>query len=751
MIKLILVLAALTYWNYSSYGQVDIPIGTWRTHFSYNDTRHIAVAGDLIYASSENGLYYFDKEDDSITKISKIDGLQGEDISALYYSEDYNLLLLGYTSGNLDVIRDRTIINIDLTSHSQINESKKINDIIGFQSHAYLATDFGVLSFDLEKLEVQETWREIGAGASALQVNQGIVFRDSLFLATDEGIIAANIVQNINLLDYQNWKRFGSSDGMNPAAAQVVALLGDKILAGISADALYLYDGNWQALELLVGSNYTFAIGGDRVAVIHDNQISFITSALQLQPLSHEMITEPREVIEDNEGNLWIADGENGLVSDLRESFQTYAPSGPYSNEVFRLHYYQDAVYALSGGYGAGLVPLESENGFYVYTNGEWNNYNSQSSDFGIPEFKDIVDVANSHGSQFLASAGYGLLQIKEDGEKIIIDENTAGSPLENLEAGQRRVMIPAVESGDNGLWVLNYGANNPLHLYKPDGTWQSFSFSLSVARYPVDILLVENNIWMIIDPLRGGGIFVYNPADGNSRYLTELPDNGGLANVRVNTLALDQEGLVWAGTDDGVSVFSDPYTVLSGSVDAVEPIFENRDLLTDEKITDIEVDGGNRKWIGTTKGVWLIGDNGDEQIDYFNVANSPLPDNNIIDIEINQQNGEVFFATAGGMVSYRGTATASKSEHAEVKIFPNPVSADFKGSVGISGLATDAIIKITDVSGRLIWQTQANGGTATWNVADYNGSRATTGVYLVFSASEDGEDTFVGKIAVVN
>jgi hypothetical protein len=64
--------------------------------------------------------------------------------------------------------------------------------------------------------------------------------------------------------------------------------------------------------------------------------------------------------------------------------------------------------------------------------------------------------------------------------------------------------------------------------------------------------------------------------------------------------------------------------------------------------------------------------------------------------------------------------------------------------------LATNATVKITDISGKLIWQTQANGGTATWNVRDYTGRRAATGVYLVFAATSDGVESVVGKIAVV-
>src|SRR5690606_14784172 len=176
----------------------------------------------------------------------------------------------------------------------------------------------------------------------------------------------------------------------------------------------------------------------------------------------------------------------------------------------------------------------------------------------------------------------------------------------------------------------------------------------------------------------------------------------------------------------------------------------ENRFLLNGEKVTSIAVDGGNRKWVGTERGVWLFGPDGDEMIYNFTSENSPLPSGNIRSIAINGQSGEVFLATDRGTVSFRSDATVSEGNFSSVKIFPNPVTSEFSGLVGISGLAQDAVVKITDISGRLVWQTYAVGGTASWNVRHYNGQRVTTGVYLVFSASADGSQEYVGKIAVV-
>ena len=122
-----------------------------------------------------------------------------------------------------------------------------------------------------------------------------------------------------------------------------------------------------------------------------------------------------------------------------------------------------------------------------------------------------------------------------------------------------------------------------------------------------------------------------------------------------------------------------------------------------------------------------------------------------ITDIDINDVTGEVFIATKNGLVSFRSPATEGTSKHQSVKIFPNPVESDFEGLVGITGVVDQAIIKITDISGQLVWQARANGGTLGWNVRDINNNRVSTGMYFVFSSSDDGEEFFIGKIAIVD
>lgn len=70
---------------------------------------------------------------------------------------------------------------------------------------------------------------------------------------------------------------------------------------------------------------------------------------------------------------------------------------------------------------------------------------------------------------------------------------------------------------------------------------------------------------------------------------------------------------------------------------------------------------------------------------------------------------------------------------------------------IGIKGLVKDATVKITDISGTLVYETKSEGGQAVWNGKNFNGESAKSGVYFVFCSSEDGTEKLVTKIMVIN
>ena len=200
---------------------------------------------------------------------------------------------------------------------------------------------------------------------------------------------------------------------------------------------------------------------------------------------------------------------------------------------------------------------------------------------------------------------------------------------------------------------------------------------------------------------------------------------------------------------------FFNPLRAFDNEEDAQRIIVEQNGivgyLLGNEAINDLAIDGANRKWAATNNGVFLLEKDGTSVLEHFTTENSPLPSNIVKSVGVNGVTGEVFFGTENGIVSYGGNATDATDEHSQVKIYPNPVRENYNGNITITGLPDYATVKITDVSGKLIYETLSNGGIATWNGRLFNGSKPKTGVYLIFSSNKEDRESLVSKILIVN
>ena len=173
--------------------------------------------------------------------------------------------------------------------------------------------------------------------------------------------------------------------------------------------------------------------------------------------------------------------------------------------------------------------------------------------------------------------------------------------------------------------------------------------------------------------------------------------------------------------------------------------------MLGTEIITSVAVDGANRKWVGTySSGAYLLSEDGSAKLLNHTEENSPLLSNTIVSIDIDDKTGEVWFGTSKGVISVRGDATLGGEQFGDVYTFPNPVRETYQGNVTITGLMRNTEIRITDVSGNLVYKTVSEGGQATWDLRTYNGDRVSTGVYLVFCSSEDGTAALVTKMLVI-
>lgn len=154
---------------------------------------------------------------------------------------------------------------------------------------------------------------------------------------------------------------------------------------------------------------------------------------------------------------------------------------------------------------------------------------------------------------------------------------------------------------------------------------------------------------------------------------------------------------------------------------------------------------------MGTRNGVWLISANGEKIIYRFTEENSPLLSNDVRKLAIDPVSGEVFMATYNGICSFRSTATEGTNTTQQVLVFPNPVPPGFSGTIAIRGLVNNALVKITEMNGRLVYQTRSLGGQAIWDGKNYLGTKVSSGVYLVIIRDDDGQEKVATKIVITN
>ncbi len=742
--------------------KAQIGVGEWRDHFPYINGIRVAVAGEKVYCATESSLFYFDKSDNSVNKISKVHGLSDVGLSTIAYNNEYDLLLVAYSNANIDIISGQTIYNISDIKRKQITGYKTINSILFVGKYAYLSCGFGIVVVDIENKEIKETYI---IGDNASQINVFELTRDNQFFyaATEKGIFKADI-NNQFLVNYANWTHFDNAPQANKKYTSIAyfnnnlyALYDDDEYA---KDTIFVFDGNnWSFLDTSLFKNIeSLSVSNDYLIVSKTYGITTINTKGDSAYYYNGVTPLHGEFDADNK--LWFADKYYGLRKARSSTgFDNYFPNGPYSTDVVNMAVEGSNLYAVAGGVNGSWSNLWNNAEINIFINEEWKTYKSGS-------YKDIVSVVVDPSNPSKAYAGswnYGIIEF-DDGNFVKV-YNESNSTLQSVIPGAPYIKIGGMAfDSDNNLWVSVSGAQECVSVMLTDGTWYGFNYGSLFNNFVMSDIIVTkyNHKWIILP--RGGGIFAFDDkgtfddiSDDDTKEFSILDETGKLITSDVYSMAEDLEGDIWIGTNKGVLVYYDPENVFDGDNFYAQKIIIEMDgntqyLLETETVTAIEVDGANRKWIGTqNSGVFLMSEDGTEQILNFNIDNSPLISNKITSIAIDGKTGEVFFGTDKGIVSYKAVATDGDNDFNKVYVYPNPVRPEYTGLITITGLVANANVKITDITGNIVYEVTAEGGQAVWDGNDFNGNRVKTGVYLAFCSNEDGSKTHVTKILFIN
>lgn len=745
------------------FGQV--PIGHWTTHAPGAKVINVEKVHEKIFAATPYEIFYYNTGDNSINKLTKVNGLSDFGVSVMRYNPATDQILVGYSNANIDIIdKDDNVSNINDIKIKDILADKIINDVYFIDKLAYVCCGFGIVVIDMSRMEVKDTY-VIGRNGAYLNVNDITVYDGKFYAATSNGVYYADY-DNENLADYSQWQRDNSMIHHSINYSEIETF-NNELLANYSenkygSDTLFVFDGDkWNYFEksshaikrdIKAQDDRLILVEHYSVKVLNKNHNTIFDAYIDLEPFA---------AIYDNTNKVyWIGDRYNSLIKIYSDKTrEDIIFNGPYNNTNFEIKARGNQLWVAAGGYTSTWAKRWMNDGIYYYTDYEWTNLNRNTHD-AFDTINDLVTVAIDpvdESKVYVGSYHKGLLEF-EDFQLINIYNNT-NSSLDFL-TGYSYIYVTGLDfDSKNNLWVANHGTDKMLSVKTTKGDW----FSYNIGSDDISHLAIDGNDykWVLT---RNGTFVVFNEnktisdiSDDRYKTIGKTPGQGGL-HSEANCMALDKNGTMWIGTNDGLALFYSTSKIFQqgANYDASRILVPRNDgsgqadyLLSGESVLSICVDDANNLWVGTRNGVFYISNNGLTEYHHFTQENSPLLSNTVQSIAIDEE-GNVFFATDKGIISYRGIATESKKTNSDVIVYPNPVRHDYTGLVGIKNLIDNTLVKITTVDGSFVTHLYSEGGQAVWDCTTINGDKVAPGVYLIFVSDRSGNETFATKILIM-
>ena len=791
-----------------AYGQLNGDASTnnesfsyWIDHLPYNSISHIAHLDGLTFCGADQGLLVYDNAAGEYQRFSSINGLSDAGITAIAADASSSSVWMGYPSGRIDVWYNGKFHAINAIEDApQYTGLKTINAITFYGDKAYVATDFGIVEFSTLNYLAERTFI-LGPNSTATRVdNMAITDAGVLYALTpqmkDEGLINKGVLTD-NLVFYENWTPLGLTQNWNGTA-----LVFDPVQSAL----LFAKEGDMDTELLRLDTDSTTSIlyttaqtlqsltvssGGEMVVATLEFNVLLFENGMNTTNISAAIFNtgafSPLCAVHDDEDQATlIGNYKTGLIrtKDLVQN-KRIVPNSPYSDRAYQLVSFgagRNTSYTDVGGNNSenfggvllcpgALTDLWTKtfvaDGMGVYSGQRWT-HKPNALLYGVTDVVDAAYTVNSAGEAqlFLSSWGKGLVLIQGNGSpEFLMDTvalfNTANSDgaLVGVGGNASDLRTGGIALDENGtLWGVQSLVSNPLFSRSPEGVFTSYGLSPGADGVALKDVLVEDG--MVFIQSRTNGIYAYSEVDGVGlkRQLTSGLGSGDLPSDKVLAMTFDQDGELWIGTDEGLVVLYSPENLFdgTGSYDARPILFEEdgvvQKLLGETPVTALYTDGGNQKWIGTRgAGLFLVAPDGLTLIHQFTENNSPLISNSIVDVAVDPTTGEVLIATDKGLIGFRGDATPGHTGfYPELHVYPNPVRPNYDGPVFIQGLQENARIKITDVSGGLVYESISTGGQLRWEGQNLRGLDVSSGVYLIYAMDDLGEVTAQGKVLIV-
>ncbi len=768
----------------------QLSVGSWQNYTATGKPVKVIDTSHKVYYVSGKSFFSYDKETDEVEVYSKDNVLNDIEVRNIYYNYDKEYVVVVYENSNIDILyEDGKVFNIPDIKNVILTMSKGINDVKFYGDRIYLATDFGIVILNDEKHEVSESYNY---GTKVNFVGGSNLY---WFLATDKGIYY--IESDAIKYDFNQWKileTFSENE-----LVYTFLPFNDKYLFYAKNDSeLYYYSIDGASLDLLG----TLRLGVRNVDRYHDSFIlrstayvaycapELVNNSIQYHVVNYQngfdgwdhIVASSYEKDESiwalNEQGLFHFKKENGQVVFLKEPF---LPNVSNVAVPWNLTLHDNKLYVSNSGPRRG-TENEYEKSFISILDGDdWSMIDvgevpivNDKHGKSLYSTYDIVFDPNEENTFYIGTWFQGMYKIK--------DNQLAGhyTQLNTPFTLGWTMSVPQIAFDEEGnLWTIPMNELSACMLPKskllisPDelkpSDWYQFKYpEMKSNKYAKFLIAKHSSTKWILKGAWDGTVFVFDDkgtynttADDLTKSFRSFTDQD-LKTFTPNyyhCIAEDKNGYIWIGTSAGPIVITNPTNAFKDNFRCTRIKIARNDgtdnadyLLQNISISDIFVDGANRKWIGTHEsGLYVVSADGTEILEHFTAENSKLPSDVVTEVVVDPVTGIAYVGTTGGLAAYRSDAVQASTDYSDVYAYPNPVRPDYEGWISVTGLMDHSLVKITDMAGNIFFQGYSNGGQITWDGRNRDGKRVKTGVYLVFASSSNGSSGVVTKIMVVN
>ncbi|WP_264525586.1 T9SS type A sorting domain-containing protein [Flavobacterium sp. N502536] len=732
---------------------------SWQGYFSFNEVKDLSQSSTTVFAASENALFSKNVALNTVKTTTTVDGLSGQTISSLYHSEGFKKTVIGYENGLMIVVNDTdgSILKvIDIINKQLPANLKRINHLMEHNGMVYVSCDFGIVQFNLTTLQFGDTYF-IGDNGAEVKVRQTAYFNGFFYAATSNGIKRANST-NGNLIDFNQWSLVTAGDwaSVEPLDTELIAINSVGYIHRYNSNSFVGFFQLPRPSTDLRAANHNLIVTTPNVVYVYNNQMVLLRQIANTQVLDNTITFSCATTVGDV---LYVGTKESGVFSSSLSGASVFVndtPNGPLRNSIFALQVTANSMWTVYGDYSGVYNPYPKDSyGISKFSLDKWLNIPYEKVLGAKSLIRVVVDPANEK-KVYIGSFDAGLLKVENDIPSYLY--GTANSSLQAVPNTQDVWVNGMVFDKVGNLWMNNSLVDKGIKVLKPNGDWQVFSTEsviIDIPSCPFGRMSIDKNgtKWMATF---NSGLIGFNEKGNVLKKITQGVDVGNLPIVDVRVATPDNNNQLWIGTTKGLRVLANVSSFQTENQLTTKPIIIleeglAQELLYEQFITDIVVDGANNKWIATAdSGVFMVSPNGQETKYHFTINNSPLPSNIINDIDINSVTGEVFIATDKGLVSFKGMATGANEDLNNVYVYPNPVRPTYAGTVKVAGLINKANIKITDIEGNLVYETTSEGGTIEWDTTAFGRYKVASGVYMIFISAQDGSETKVKKVMIV-